>query len=181
MNKGIIIIVSVMTLGIIIFLVGTNAGNREVKLRSQITAQKQICEAYYDKLWKVIAQKVQVAEQYKTAFKEIYPSLIEGRYGNEKTGTLAKFINESNPNFDISLYKDLMNSIEAERAGFFMEQKKLIDLNNEHRIVRKTFPSNIFVGGRPDIEIVIVSSDATKKAMETGKENDIDLFKKENK
>jgi hypothetical protein len=155
-----------------------SASNKEIRLRSQIEAQKQVCEAFYDKLWKVISQKAQVAEQYKGAFKEIYPELIEGRYGNEKGGTLMKWITESNPTFDVSLYKELSQSIEAERAGFFMEEKKLIDLNNEHRIVRNTFPSSLFVGSRPDIEITIISSEKTKKVFETGKEDDIDIFKK---
>jgi len=181
MKKGIIILVSVLGLTIIFAIVGFSASNKEVSLRSQIEAQKEVCEAYYDKLWKVISQKAQVAEQYKSAFKEIYPALIEGRYGNEKGGTLMKWITESNPTFDLSLYKDLMSSIEAERAGFFMEQKRLVDLNNEHRIVRRTFPSSVFTGSRPDITIVIVSSDATKNVMKTGLENDIELFKKDSK
>ena len=181
MKKIIIIGVSVLTLVIIVVITGISSSNKEIRLRSQITAQKQVCEAFYDKLWKVIAQKAQVADQYKDAFKEIYPQLIEGRYGNEKGGTLMKWITESNPTFDVSLYKDLMTSIEAERAGFFMEQKKLVDLNNEHRIIRQTFPASVFIGGRSDIAITIVSSDATKKVMETGKENDIDIFKTDNK
>lgn len=177
MKKSVIIGISILTIGIIIALIGVSANTKEVRLRSTITAQKEVCEAFYDKLWKVIAQKAQVADQYKEAFKEIYPALIEGRYGNEKGGTLMKWVTENNPTFDVSLYKDLMMSIEAERAGFFMEQKKLIDLNNQHRIVRQTFPSSIFVGSRPDIEIVIVSSDKTKEVMKTGKENDIEIFK----
>jgi len=181
MKKAIIIGVSILTLVIIVVIIGVSASNKEIRLRSQITAQKQVCEAFYDKLWKVIAQKAQVADQYKDAFKEIYPQLIEGRYGNEKGGTLMKWITESNPTFDVSLYKDLMTSIEAERAGFFMEQKRLVDLNNEHRIIRQTFPASVFIGGRSDIAITIVSSDATKKVMETGKENDIDIFKTDKK
>jgi len=178
MKTGIIIGVSVLTIAIILGTIGITASNKEIKLRSQITAQKEVCEAFYDKMWKIIAQKGQVAEQYKGAFKDIYPQLIEGRYGNEKGGTLMKWITESNPTFDISLYKDLQLSIEAERTGFFMEQKRLTDLNNEHRIVRQTFPASIFIGSREDIQITIVSSDATKKVMESGIENDIDIFKK---
>jgi hypothetical protein len=178
MKKGIIIGLSILTLVLITTIIGVSASNKEIKIRSQITAQKEVCEAFYDKLWKVISQKAQVAEQYKGAFKDIYPQLIEGRYGNEKGGSLLKMITESNPTFDITLYHELSESIEAERAGFFMEQKKLVDLNNEHRIIRQTFPSSIFIGGRPDIEIVIVSSDKTKEVMKTGKENDVDVFKK---
>lgn len=181
MKKGIMIGVSILTLAIIIAIIGVGASNKEIKIRSKIIAQKEVCEAFYDKLWKIIAQKAQVAEQYKGAFKDIYPQLIEGRYGNEKGGSLMKLVMESNPEFKIELYKDLMLSIEAERTGFFMEQKVLTDLNNEHRIVRQTFPSSIFIGSRPDIEIIIVSSDATKEVMKTGKENDIDIFKTDKK
>lgn len=177
MKKAIIVGVSILTLAIIIIIIGVSSSNKEIRLRNQIAAQKKVCEAFYGKLWVVINQKAQVADEYKDAFKEIYPQLIEGRYGDEKGGSLMKWITESNPTFDVSLYKDLMVSIEAERAGFFMEQKRLVDLNNEHRIIRKTFPGSIFIGGRSDIEITIVSSDATKKVMETGIENDIDIFK----
>jgi hypothetical protein len=178
MKKLIIIGVSLITIGIIIALIGISASNKEISVRSQITAQKEVCEASFDKMWKIVSQQAQVADQYKETFKEVYPALMEGRYGNEKGGTLMKWITESNPAFDVSLYKTLMSSIEAERASFFMEQKRLIDLNNEHRVLRKTFPASFFVGSRPDIEIVIVSSDKTKEIMQAGKENDIDLFKK---
>ena len=176
-KKTIIILVSLLSIATIIGLMGVSASNKEIKVRSKITAQVEVVEGYYDKMWKVISQKAQVADQYKGAFKEIYPALIEGRYGAEKGGTLMKWIVESNPNFDVSLYKDLMTSIEAERTGFFMEQKLLIDLNNEHRVIRKTFPASLFVGSRPDIKITIISSEKTKKVMQSGKEDDIDLFK----
>ncbi len=178
MKKFLIIGISVLTIAVIAAIIGISASNKEIRLRSKITAQKQVCEGYYDKLWKVIQQKAQVADQYKDAFKDIYTQLIEGRYSNDKGGTLMKWITESNPAFDVSLYKDLISSIEAERSGFFMEQKKLIDLSNEHRILKSTFPSSIFIGGRADIPITIVSSDATKQVMQTGEENDIEIFKK---
>ena len=168
---------SILTVCIVVALIGVSSSNQEIKLRSRITAQKEVCEAFYDKLWKIISQKAQVAEKYKEAFKEIYPSLIEGRYGNDKGGSLMKWIQESNPAFDVSLYKDLMQSIEAERTGFFMEQKILVDLNNEHRIVRATFPGSVFIGSRPDIQIKIVSSSVTKNVMETGMEENVDVFK----
>lgn len=178
MKKTIIIsAASLVAVLLIIFLIYTSASNKEIRLRSQLTAQKEVCEAFYDRMWKIIAQKAQVADQYKGAFKDIYPALIEGRYGNEKGGTLMKWITESNPTFDISLYKDLSASIEAERAGFFMEQKQLVDLNNEHRIVRYTFPGSLFIENRPDVQITIVSSTATKQVMASGKEDSISIFK----
>lgn len=175
----VLIIVGLITLSGIVALVGISASNKEISLRSKITAQTQNCEAYYDKLWKILSQKAQVADQYKSAFKDIYSNLMEGRYSSRGSsdGSLMKFIKESNPNFDPSLYKDLMNSIEAERTGFFLEQKKLIDLSNEHRILLRSFPSSLFIGDRPDITIKVISSDKTKSVMSTGEENDVSLFK----
>lgn len=165
-------------LGFTIFSMWMSANNREISLRTQIEAQEKVCQTFYDKLWKILQQKAQVADQYKTAFKEIYPALIEGRYGNEQGGTLMKWIQESNPSFDVSLYKDLMASIESERTGFFMEQKKMIDLDREHRVLRQTFPNSLFIGTRPDVKFIIVTSGKTQETYRTGQENDVDLFKK---
>lgn len=176
MSKTLITIVTIVSLAAMVALFWVSANNGEIKLRNQTEAQKSVVESYFDKMWKVISQKAQVTEQYKNSFKEIYPQLIEGRYGNDKGGSLMKWVVESNPNFDISLYKDLMSSIEAERMGFFMEQKRLIDLDNQHKIFRQTFPNMIFVGGRPNVEFKIISSEKTKEIIESGVENDVKLF-----
>lgn len=165
-------------LGLTIGMTWVSTNNKEISLKNKIEAQQKVCESFYDKLWKVLQQKAQVADQYKTAFKEIYPDLIEGRYGDEKGGTLMKWITESNPTFDVSLYKDLSASIESERSGFFMEQKKLIDLDREHKVLRQSFPESMFIGSRPDVKITIVTSQKTEQVYATGQENDVDLFKK---
>ena len=180
-NKHKLLIVTGLIVGffaLITTIMWISASNSEITLRNKIEAQEKTCETFYDKLWKIISQKAQVAEQYKEAFKEIYPELIAGRYGGEKGGTLMKWIQESNPAFDVSLYKDLSASIEAERTGFFMEQKKLIDLDREHKVLRQTFPSSIFIGSRPDVEFTIITSDKTEQVYKAGKENDVELFKK---
>ena len=90
-----------------------------------------------------------------------------------------KWITESNPNFDVSLYKDLSSSIEAERTGFFMEQKKLIDLDREHKVLRQKWPSSMFIGSRADVEFTIITSDKTEAIYEAGKENDVNVFGKD--
>lgn len=178
MKKNFLLIGGLLLAAIVIIVViGISASNKEIRLRNQIAAQEKVLEGSFDKMWKIINQKAQVSTQYKDAFREIYDSIMSGRYGNERGGALMSWVTEHNPTFDVSLYKDLMNSIEAERTGFFMEQKKLTDLAREHRDILKTFPSNCFVGRRPEIKITIVSSDKTKEVIESGKENDIDLFK----
>lgn len=167
---------TVIALALTVGIMYIGASNAEVRLRQRIEAQQKTCEAYYDKLWKVLQQKAGVTDEYKKGFKEIYTELVSGRYQDQNL--LLKFVTESNPQFDPSLYKDLMASIEGERNGFLMEQKRLIDMDREHKTLRTVFPSSLFVGNRPDVGITVVTSDKTEAVFQAGKEDDIELFKR---
>ena len=54
--------------------------NKEITLRTQAEAQRGKVEGVHDKMWKVLQQKAQVSNEYKDAFTEIYPAIMEGRY-----------------------------------------------------------------------------------------------------
>jgi len=149
--------------------------NREIELRNQAIAQQKSNETTFDQVWKIIQQQAGVAEEYKTVFKEIYPQLMEGRYNNPRGGALLSLIQESNPNFDTSLYKKLMTAIEEQRIQFNRAQMTLLDIKREHNNMRKTFPSNLFVGNRPELNIQIVTSSKTEDTFKTGKEDNIKL------
>jgi uncharacterized protein YqiB (DUF1249 family) len=185
MNKIMLIAISVIAfLGLSVLFMYMSYSNAEVKLRNRAVAQEKVCEANFDKMWKVIKQKAGVTEQYKDGFRDIYVDLIRGRYANtDSSGTvkqsdnLMKWIQESNPVFDVSLYKDLMVAIEAQREAFFDEQKTLIDIKMQHDNCLNTFPSSLFVGSRPVIEIKIITSETTEEVYSTGQENNIELFK----
>ena len=162
---------------LIAFIMGINASNGEVRLRNQAEAQEQVCKNNFDAMFKKIAQIAEVSDQYKQTFKEIYPALIEGRYKNDGN-TLMKWIQESNPNFDTKLYSKLIDVIESSRDGFKHEQDKLADVVREHKNLLGMWPSSMFVGGRPPLQMTFVSSSKTKETYRTGEENDIDVFKK---
>jgi len=164
-------------LGIIYFSVRVSYKNDEARLRNQVLGQQTSNQANFDKMFKVIAQIAQVADQYKEAFKEIYPQLIEGRYSGEKGGALMKWVQESNPTFDTSLYNKLANAIEAQREEFFIEQQKLIDYQREHKNLIMTWPGSAWFSEKDTIGITIVTSYTAKQAFSTGEENDINLFK----
>lgn len=177
MKKGAIIGIIGVILVAVFGVMYVSTSNTEIKTVNLFTAQQTTCEAYFDKMWKVLQQQASVADQYKDAFKEIYPSLIEGRYSNGG-GQMMQWIQEHNPEFDPSLYGKLMNSIEAQREGFFNEQKKLISINNQHRNLLELFPSSMFVGSRDTLKLVVITSIKTKAVYESGEENDINLFSK---
>ena len=132
-------------------------------------------EGVHDKMWKVLQQKAQVSNEYKNAFSEIYPNLIEGRY-SQGDGSLMKWITEANPTFDTSLYKDLMLSIELLRTEFQKSQERMLDIIREHNVLLTTVPSKCFVSNTERIEYTIISSTRSKTVMTTGLDNDISLF-----
>lgn len=179
MNK----IIALVVVGILLFstlIIGImymNYNNTEVSLRNQAEAQRGKIEATYDQMWKIIQQKAQVTDEYKEAFKEIYPALIEGRY-SKGDGSLMKWITESNPTFDVSLYKDLMKSIEIERTGFTATQNRMLDIIREHQTLQGKIPAKWFISNTIPIEYTVVSSTKSKETMESGIEDDVNVFKK---
>lgn len=153
--------------------------NQEVDLRVAVEAKQEANKASFDTVWKILQNKAGVVSQYKDDFKDIWPALIEGRY--KSGGGLMKWVQERNPNFDSSLYKDLMASVEAERKEFLRDQKQLIDLNREHNQLCKRPVSGFILrtfGDATPIEITVVTSSRTEESFESGQDNDVDLFKK---
>jgi hypothetical protein len=84
-----------------------------------------------------------------------------------------------------------MAAIEGERNGFFVEQEKLIDIDRQHKTMCQTFPNSIVIGSRHNIGyladangkvlkegITIITSEVTENAYKSGKEDNVDLFKK---
>lgn len=180
MKKGMAITLFILAffifIGIFIAIFYFSVSNAEISLRERIEAQQESNEAVFDNTWKIIQQQAQVADEYKNAFQDIYPDLISGRY-DQGDGSLMKWIQESNPNFDTKLYDRLMQSIEAQRNKFTNGQNKLIDLKREHDTMLKKFPYSIILTGREEMDIKIITSTKTEETFESRKEEDINLFK----
>lgn len=173
--KGILTVLAI--LGVLVMGLYFNYSNKESRLRNQAEAQRKKIENVYDQMWKVIAQKAKVSDEYKNGFKDIYTGIISGRY-SQGDGTLMKWIQESNPNFDASLYKDLMQSIEVERNNFTREQNVMIDLIQFHTNLLTLFPSKYFLSSCKPIEYTVISSTRAKDVMTSGKDDNIDIFGK---
>ena len=153
---------------------GVGVSNSERTLRNKIEAQQEASEIFYTKLWEILKSKAGVTSEYAEQFKEIQFGIMEGRYSTG--GEMMKWIQEANPEFDASLYKDLMNSIEGERNGFFIEQKKLIDMQKQHKDMLVTFPKKVILAKREKVEIVVLKNVVTKEAFSTGTDQSPDLF-----
>ena len=175
-KKIIAIIASIVSalMIIIIFSMNISIENNEIDLRETTVAQNKRCEAYFDKVWKILKQKAGVTEQYKATYEKVAVSIMEGRKGE---GEMMRWIQERNPQFDTSLLKDLMKSISVERTGFFNEQSILIDMQREHKVYLQKAPNRWFLADNlKPVEIKVITSSKTEDVYRTGKEDDIDLF-----
>lgn len=175
--------------------------NSEVEKRNTIVAKSNANEATLDTMWKVIKSKANITEKAVSDIKDmnsVYEDLVQGRSG----GTLFKMVTENYPDLGqkevTKMYLDLMASVEAERKTFKRDQQVIQEMvagrnNLLDRPVSKTI-LNIFGDEKStvrfmkrgdentpethplDFQYVWVTSKATKVMVDSGEENDIDLF-----
>lgn len=165
----------VMVAGLL-FLMNISYDNKDARLRADVTDQERKIESNYDKMSKVILQSAQVNVKYAKDFRAVVKDAMTGRYGENGSGAMFQWIKENTGQLSDVTYKKLMTTIEAQRTGFDREQRKLSQLAAAHQKLFTTVPGKWFVSGTP-VEIMVVSSTKTKKVMETGIDDDIELFK----
>jgi predicted glutamine amidotransferase len=169
---------------LIVLVVGgmwISAHNGQIEKKNKVVALQEDCKNHFDNTFKIVTQNVQMArenmDKSKEAFKEIFGLLMEERY-KEGEAQFMKWVQESNPNFDMkatsSLYSKVMDAIESNRRDFMQSQTDLIASKESYDNFVAKFPNSIFVSSEP-IEIQLVTSTKTEEAFETGIEDDITL------
>lgn len=178
MKKGtkvtLIVLALLLVIGLPITKYGINTSNTEKGIRNAIPAQTDVVDLFYTKMWEELSTKAGVTKEYAKDATAFQVAVMEGRYSTGEK--MMMWIQESNPTFDQSLYKDLMNSIEGLRDGFFIEQTKLRDMKLTHDNLIDMFPSNIFVGKRGKIDVQLLVNEATKEARKTDIDTSPELF-----
>jgi hypothetical protein len=168
---SIIFIIIIIALAIIMVAMYFIFNNREVALRKEAEAQEGKITAVHDTMWKIIKEKAGVAEKYRETFEKIYPELISGRYRDAGSATM-KWIQESNPDFDTSLYNSLMQSIEVQRVSFSNAQQRMLDIIRERETLINSMPQGWFIRNKQPIDYVVIASDATNEVMRTRVDNE---------
>lgn len=169
---------AVVVIAVVLMLMNFSYGNTEQRLRTDVQDQNRKIVANLDKMWKTISQQVQVTQQYASDFKEVALGMVKGRYGAKGSQAMFQWLKEHNISIDASIYKKVMTTIEAARMSFEREQRRLSEMGAEHKKLYVTVPAKWFVDGEP-VVIKIISSEKTKAIVESGEENEVDLFKKE--
>lgn len=161
-----IVILSILAVIIILTAMYFAYNNKEIALRKESEAQRGKIETVRDRMFQIIREQANVSQEYREAFDEIYPKIIEGRY--REGGELIKWIQEANPEFDTSLYQTVSNSIEVQRTAFTSEQNRMLDIINQRATLLKSYPSRWFIQNKSAIDFTPISTSATKAVMTSG-------------
>lgn len=184
MNQNIIVKLAVAGIVAIMFflLLGSFISffNQEAKLRNMFEQKLNSRTAFYDKMWKTLSQKSEIALKNDSSFARNVNAIMEGR---KDAGQLfMKWVQESNPNVNYeavsSLYADLSRSVEGQRDGFFMEEKSIQSVVLEHSNLINTFPGTLFniFFNRQALEYKPITSDRTDEVIQSGKDNEVKLL-----
>lgn len=163
-------------MGIIVLVLYVSASNRENALRNQFNAQQRNLHNQLDLMSKKISQTAQVSQAEVAALKDIIVGNAQARGKNG--GSLATLVHEAVPNVDIKTLQNLQNLIAGARDSYATQQTALLDIKREHDNVRTMMPSSLFVGGRPELMAVIVTSTAVEQAFDTCKDDNTSVFGK---
>lgn len=176
---SIIALVSIFLLGTIGSVISTS--NDEIDLRNRFKQKMDERTAFYDKMWKTISQKSQIAIKNDSSFAKNVDVIMSGR--KDSPQVFMKWVQESNPNANYStvssLYADLSNMIEGQRTDFFMQEKMIQDIRKEHDNLLDKFPSGFILStimGREKLVYKPITSDRTDEVNKTGKDNDVSVF-----
>ena len=174
MTPSLIIIVAAVAILLILLIMFFTYNNKEIYLRKEADAQRKKIESTHDKMWKVIKQKAEVSDKYRETFERVYPEIIAGRYSDGSSA--MKWIQEANPDFDTSLYNDLMQAIEIQRTHLHNAQSRMLDVIRERASLIESYPSRWFITNKSEIEYEVISSTKTHNVVETRVDDDMDVF-----
>jgi len=166
---------------LVIALNVVSKSNQEVRTRN-LFGQKMIeRKAFFNKLSVIVKQTKQATVKSDSSLVNILKIYMEGRKDSE--GLMMKWITESNPVASYKevsdMYKALTRTIEAQREGFFQEEKQIADIVREHNNLLDTFPSGFLLStilGRKKLEYSPITSSSTEEIFRTGREDNTDLF-----
>lgn len=172
MNKLIVGIsaFAVIALVLIIAVSSYFSYNRqEVQARNACQAQLGNVENVLDNMWKNFQEIGGIADRERatamTLFKEYAAArTVEGQ------GRMMAWITEQIPQASPQLYADLQARLTAGRQEYRQSQTYMLELVRAHTNIVKDPFGSIFLKNTEQFDFKVISSEETKQAVETGKD-----------
>ena len=174
MSKGAIVALVVVGLILITAIWGfvwtMGVKSTEVGLKNRYLAQDKVRETCMDGMRKTLMNEFKVNQMFADSFLKVVTATTEGRKG----GNFMKWTQESSSKLgmDNETFMKMMNAIEGQIASFQRSQQVLADIWREHKTWIEDPWHSWLVGDRVLKEPVMVTSEVTKEAMQSGKLND---------
>lgn len=147
--------------------------NKEVQLRNRVTVEAENIKVFHDSKWRTLAQMASVPDNYLESFKSAYNELFAAR----KDAAQFRVVFEQYPSFNPKLWEDLQREIVNQQQTFTSVQQHYLDVYREHKNFIEQAPQSLYVNTTP-MEIKTITSTRTQQAAASGKDDDVNLFKK---
>jgi len=207
MRKGLIIGLVVAGVigfgGISVYTKVNSEYNAGMSMETRLSEQYQRNQAQLDASTKKIVESVGIANLKSEKMRQIISDAVKGRYeGKMEPGTggaMFSAIKEAYPQIDLAVYDKIVDLINGEREAFKNAQTLLLSQLQTYKTWRKTdiirqwfvvkyFPSSnlearigtkVYTGAQALEQMqLIVTSDGTDDAFNTGKQGPISFDKK---
>ena len=178
----------IVLIGAIVVFIGylltsvISVSNRDRVLRNSFDQKINERTAFYDKMFKKIAQNSEIALTNDSSFQRVVNIQVTGQKNGDKV--MWAWVQQSNPTATYeqvaSMYRELGLLIDGEREGFFEQERQLQSVKNQHDNLVDIFPGSMIMSilGRDKILYHPITSDVTEEVIKTGKDNNVKLFGK---
>ena len=183
MSKTWIIVIALAAValitGAVLLATGISIYNTQASLKNAYEMKVKSNEAEFDNMWKKIQQSTQIADAKKDGFRQIFTEYAKGRTA-EGQGRMMTWVKETIPNVNLNIYNKVLNIMTGSRDSWTFRQNEAVDIARQYNQNLVTFPKNMLLHlfGFEKIDPKIVTSSRTEQAFSTGKDDDMNLFKK---
>lgn len=116
--------------------------NEFVNYETKIVALHDDVPNIITKTTNTIISKASVLKMYRDDFKEVVKGNMQGRYGSNGSNATWQWIQEHNVQMDTSMFKDIMNDIEAGNNEMQSRQTEILEIKRVYdKRRREAIPS----------------------------------------
>lgn len=168
----------VIVLFVAILSIGSYASAKTygAKTEASLRAAQDQSRNVFAQAGQKIREVAQVPKMYADDVERVTRAAIEGRYGEKGSQAMFQWLQEQNPQLDVSVYSKVQQVIESSRKDFEMAQQRQLDIRRQYEGELGSFWRGFWLAraGYPKTDLEkfnIVSTKAADQAFETKQED----------